>query len=177
MTEEAHVEDVEKEIEKEVEKETAPVRRGPLSALPRFEQELERFFGEQRPWRFDWPFSRADWPFLRSEMNVHTGSADVIDREEEVVVRVELPGFKKEDIDVSLNDASLTIKATSESESKDEDGDYYRREISSGHVSRTIGLPAEVVGDKAKARLKDGVLEITVPKAAKSKRQAVAIES
>jgi HSP20 family protein len=166
MAEETAAKDVEKDLEKGV----AHVRRGPLSGLPRFEQELERFFGEHRPWRFD-------WPLLRSEVTVQPPSVDVIDREEEVVVRAELPGFKKEDVDVSMTDTSITIKASSESESKEEDGDYYRREISRDYVSRAVPLPAQVIGDKAKARLDDGVLEVSVPKAVKSKRQTVEIES
>jgi HSP20 family protein len=151
-------------------KDVTAARRGPLSALPRFEHELERFFGAHRPWRFDWPFPR-------SELNVEVPNVDVIDREEDIVVKAELPGFKKEDIDVSLSDARMTIKASSKSETTEEDGDYYRREISRGYVSRTVALPSEVVTDKAKARLEDGVLEVTVPKATKSKRHSVEIES
>jgi len=146
---------------------TIPARRQPLSALPRLEQEFERFFGRQRPWRFDWPVE-----FSRDAPKV-----DVLERDSDVVVRAELPGFKKEDIDVSLSDSRVTIKAESETESKEEDGDYYHREISRGYVSRTVDLPCDVVGDDAKARLDDGMLEITVPKAAKSKRKSIKIDA
>jgi HSP20 family protein len=169
MAEEVSVEKVDKEVPA---KEVTRDRSGPLSALPRFEQELERFFGDHH-----WPFRHSDWPFLRSEVNVQAPSVDVVDREEEIIVRAELPGFKKENINVSLNETSVTIKATSESEKKVEEGDYHRREISRGYVSRTVQLPSEVVGDEAKARLTDGVLEIKVPKATKSKSKTIEIES
>jgi HSP20 family protein len=152
-----------------VETEVTPVRRGPLSVVPKFEHELERFFGER------WPRA-LDVPFLRSSIDTNVPKVDVVDREGEVFVRAELPGFSKEEIDVSVNDSTLTIKATHESDQEDSEEDYYRREIACSFVSRTVSLPAEVDGAKAKATLKDGLLEFTVPKMAKSKRQKVKIE-
>ena len=149
-------------------------RRGPISALPRFEQELERFLGNRFPWRFNWPPS--DW-HLGSELGAGMPSVDVIEREDEIVVRAEVPGFKREDIEVSLADDRMTIKASTESttESDEEDGEYHRREIRRGQVSRTVTLPNAVIADDAKARLDDGVLEVTVPKAQKTKRQTIEI--
>ncbi len=152
-----------------VKKDLEPTRRGPLSAVPKLEQDIERFFSHRWPRLFDWP-SRE------SMFDSSLPSVDVLDREEDVCVRAELPGFKKKDVQISVNDSTLSIKAESKSETKEEEGDYYRREISSGYLARTVGLPAEVDGDKAKARLENGILEVTVPKVAKSKRRQVKID-
>ena len=102
-------------------------------------------------------------------------SVDVIDRDDEVVVRAEVPGYKKEDIEVSVADSSLTIKGERKAEQKEEKGDYYRCEISQGAFSRTVALPAEVDDAKAKATMKDGMLELTLPKRDKSKRHTITI--
>ena len=145
-------------------KEVATARRS--VAFPGLENEFERFFGNRWPKLFDWP-----------ELKSAAGApnVDVVDREEEVCVRAEVPGFRKADIEVSVSGSSVTIKATREESSSEEEGDYLRREMSRGYLSRTVALPAEVDGDKADARLRDGVLEITVPKLARARRQNVPV--
>jgi len=93
-----------------------------------------------------------------------------------VVVRAEVPGVEKENLDISMTDNSITIKGSISREEKDEKGDIYRCEISRGTFSRTVALPAAVDGSKAKAKMKDGVLEITVPKQQKSTRRSIQVE-
>ena len=99
-----------------------------------------------------------------------------MDKEEVVIVRAEVPGMKKEDLEVSVTDNTVTIRGSTKHEEKTEEGEYYRCEISRGEFSRTVGLPAEVDGDKAKATFKDGVLELTLPKVAVSKRRSIKVE-
>ena len=101
---------------------------------------------------------------------------DVIDHDNSVVVKAELPGVEKKDLDVTMSDNTVTIKGEVSHEREVTKGDYYRREMSSGLFSRTITLPAEVDGAKAEATYKDGVLELTLPKVAKSKRRKVAVK-
>jgi HSP20 family protein len=101
---------------------------------------------------------------------------DVVDRDEDVLVRAELPGVEKKDLEISTSDTSVTIKATTRHEEKEEKGDYYRCEITRGSFARTVSLPAQVQSDKAKANLKDGVLELTLPKVEKSKRRTIAVD-
>ena len=150
-----------------------PVRRGPRSALPRLEQELERFFGQGWPTAFNWP---SNWPSSFAAFDSELPRVDVVDRENEVCVKAEVPGFKKKEIEISASRNTLTIKAQTSSEKTEEDGDYYRREMSQGFLSRTVSLPAEVDGDNAKARLDNGVLEVTMPKVATAKRKRVTID-
>jgi HSP20 family protein len=101
---------------------------------------------------------------------------DIIDRDKEIVVHAELPGVEKKDLDVTLTDTSVTIKGETRKESKEEKGDYYRCEISRGAFARSVALPAEVESANAKAQFKDGVLELTLPKKAVSKRRSIHID-
>jgi HSP20 family protein len=101
---------------------------------------------------------------------------DVIDREDEILVRAEVPGVDKKDLEVSLTDNAVTIKGSTRHEEKEEKGDFYRSEISRGSFSRTVALPGEVDGDKAKASFKDGVVEIAMPKLEASKRRSIKVE-
>jgi len=142
-------------------------------------EEMDRFFervfprGWMRPF-LDW--ERHLWPDLFAPGEREMPRVDIIDRDEEILVRAEIPGVEKEDVDVSVTDERVTIKATRTREEKQERGDFYRREISHGTFSRSLMLPAEVDGTKAKATFKHGVLELTLPKVAKTQRHSIPIE-
>lgn len=103
-------------------------------------------------------------------------SLDVINRDSEVIIKAEVPGFDKKDINVSISEGILTIKGESSCENKEEKGDYYRREISSSSLARSISLPANVDESKAVANLKNGILEVTLPKAETSKPRKVEVQ-
>jgi HSP20 family protein len=157
-----------KEIQKAV-----PVRT--LRPFEEMERLMDRAFadfpgrGLMRPWSFEWPA----WAEMRE---LRMPKVDVVDRDEDVLVRAELPGVEKKDLEISTSDTSVTIKATTRHEEKEEKGDYYRCEITRGSFARTVSLPAQVQSDKAKANLKDGVLELTLPKVEKSKRRTIAVD-
>jgi len=161
-------------VEKGKEIQKAVPARG-LHPLEEMERMMERVFGDfpRRGWLRPW---RAEWPAWDEIPELRMPKVDVIDREEDVLVRAELPGVEKKDLEISTTDTTVTIKATTRHEEKEEKGDYYRCEISRGSIARTVALPAEVKSDKAKASLKDGVLELTLPKVEKSKRRTVTIE-
>lgn len=102
---------------------------------------------------------------------------DLVDRESELLVRAELPGVDKKDLDISLNDNVLTIKGQSRrEETHEEKGEYYRREIAQSSFSRTIPLPSYVDSDKAQASFRDGILELTLPKVEESRRRRIQIQ-
>ena len=151
------------------------VSRGKVERMPRtltafgeIDRLFEDFLGRRFPRAFGWERPLADIVELAPDV-------DVIDREDEVVVRAEMPGYKKEDIEVSVSGNMLTLKGETNTEAKEENGDYYRQEISRGAFSRTVALPADVDDSKAKASMKDGVLELTLPKVEKSKRRTITI--
>ena len=160
-----------KESKQELQK--AEPRRA-LSPFEEMDRMFEDFFprGWMRPFRWEWPsLGEMAKPFEGKIPKV-----DVIDRDDEVVVKAELPGIEKKDLDVSVTETSVTIKGTTSHEEKEEKGDYYRCEISRGAYTRTVGLPSYVDADKAKATFKDGVLELTLPKVEKSKRRSIEIK-
>ena len=101
----------------------------------------------------------------------------MIDHDDHILVRAEVPGIKGKDLDVSATDNALTIKGSNKFEEDEEKGDYLRHETRYGEFSRTIRLPAEVNVDKIKAKFKDGVLEIRLPKTKAGKRRGVKIEA
>jgi len=160
-----------KEKKQEVKKvETAQI----LSPFEEMERMFNDYFsrGWMHPFRTDLPsFSKLAQPFEGK-----TPSVDVIDRDDVVIVKAELPGVAKKDIDVSVTNNTLTIKGSTSHEEKEEKGDFYRCEISRGSYSRTLSLPAEVDEEKTKAKVKDGILELTLPKLTKSKRHSVKVE-
>lgn len=150
-----------------VQKGGKPTRMPGLAPFADFERMFDDFFG----WRWLRPFA---WQPPFSVMP-STPSVDVIDRDDEVVVRAEVPGYKKEEIEVSVSDGSVTIKGETKAEAKEKKGNYYRCEISRGSFARTLTLPAEVEDAKARASMHDGVLELTLPKREKAKRRSIAI--
>ena len=84
--------------------------------------------------------------------------------------------MKKEDISVSLSDDTLTISGKKSEEKEVKRENYYRKEIRSGGFSRSFTLPARVYKGKVKATYKDGVLQLTLPKAPEEKEKEIKIE-
>ncbi|HRQ04821.1 MAG TPA: Hsp20/alpha crystallin family protein [Nitrosomonas halophila] len=103
-------------------------------------------------------------------------SLDVIDRDNELLVRAELPGIEKKDLNISVTGNLLSIKAESSHEKKEEKGDYFRREISSFSFARSVMLPSTVDASRTTASLKNGVLEIMLPKMEVSKRRSIEVQ-
>ncbi|NJD04947.1 MAG: Hsp20/alpha crystallin family protein [Methylococcaceae bacterium] len=145
------------------------------SALTAFD-EMDRWFDDVFPRNWMQPFFRRGWPDLETAFGGKTPRVDVIDRETEVVVRAELPGVAKEDLEVSLSDNLLTITARTRHEETEEKGRYHRREITSGEFRRSVRLPADVEGEQTKASFKDGVLELVAPKMAAAVRHTIKVE-
>ncbi len=145
-------------------------------AMMRPFEEMERWYENLFPRGWLRPFP-TDWPSLRSASFVHRIPAvDMLDRENDVIVRAEVPGVRKEDLKISVSDSTLTIKGHTEHEEEEKREDYYCHELSYGDFSRTLELPAEVDGSKAEAKMKDGMLEIQIPKLEHAKRREVSVE-
>lgn len=145
-----------------------------LSPLDEMEQMMENFFdrgGWMNPFRF-----RPMWPDIKPPFEGRTPKVDVIDRDNEVLVKAELPGVSKDDLDVSVSEDTLTIKASTKHEEETEEGEYHRRELSSGQFVRTIKLPTNVNAADTVASFKDGLLELKMPKVEEVKRHSVKID-
>lgn len=141
-------------------------------------EEMERTFERLmqrdwlRPFKWDWPLANT----MAEGLNLRCPAVDVIDQNERVVVRAELPGIDKKDIDVSMTENTMTIRGKARSEKKEEHGDYYRSEISQSAFSRTVALPSSIDPAKVKAKLQDGILEVIVEKSNGSRRRPITIE-
>jgi HSP20 family protein len=147
-----------------------PARR----AMSPFE-EMDRLFSRMmgRPFGAGLmdPF-RAEWPSLQMELP----RVDVIDRDKEVVIRAEIPGVARENLDVTMSENSITFRGSTRHEEEKEEGEYRYHETSRGEFCRTIPLPADVDRDKARAKHKDGIVELVLPKVKTSQRRKVEVE-
>jgi HSP20 family protein len=126
--------------------------RSPLRGIAReMEEVFDRFF--------------RDWPRLWGEGREMGLAMDVIDRRDEILVRVDVPGVSEKDVEVTVDNGVLTVRGQRKEEHEDRDEDYYAAERWAGAFSRAVTLPAAVDADRIKATLKHGVLEIRLPKA------------
>jgi len=111
--------------------------------------------GLTRPWS-----SRAR---RQGALEMWTPQIELSQQNNELVVRADLPGLKKEDVNIDVTDEAITISGERRQEQESETGGVYRSERSYGSFYRTIPLPRGTMSDQAKATFKDGVLEIRVP--------------
>jgi len=132
---------------------------------------------------FKRPFSLLNhppgWPVWKtSELEQMSFTADIFEDGNHVVVKADMPGVNKEDLDVSLSDDVITIKGERKKEEKIERRNYSHVERSYGSFTRSFRLPSEVQADKAEAKFDRGVLEIRIPKMeeARSKTKKVPIK-
>lgn len=91
-------------------------------------------------------------------------ATDIIEEDKDFLVKVELPGMKADDIDLSVTGNTISIRGEKQAENELKNESYLRREMAYGSFSRSVTLPETADIDKADAAYKDGVLTITVPK-------------
>lgn len=137
--------------------------------------EMERYFDEifRQPFAL---FGHPMWPrtqFPSREMMSPT--VDIFEEGKEMVIKAEIPGMKKSDINIDISENSMTISGEKKQEKKIDEKDYHRVECSYGSFCRSFRLPENVVTDKAEASFKDGVLEIRIPKSNKEKKKKITI--
>ena len=100
---------------------------------------------------------------------------DMLDRDKELVVRGELPGIEKDNVEVTLFGDRLMIEAERKFEEEDKKDTFYRHEVGYGKLMRTIPLPVEVDRDHVSAELKDGFLEVRLPKVEAVERHTIKV--
>ncbi len=145
---------------------------GWLSPFERMEEMMEDFFRR--------PLGRPFWsgmPRMMEEIEP-TPSVDIFEEGDNIVLKSEMPGMTKEDIEINLTDDTITLSGEKKKEEKVEKKNYYRLERSFGSFKRSFALPSDVQSDKAKASFKNGVLEVKIPKSeeAKKKEKKIKIE-
>jgi len=152
--------------------------RQPKAVIPRRprESDLERVMDDFYDRR-----ARAWWPerwSLPAVLDIEPPVVDFYEEKDDLVVKAELPGMEKQDIEVNVIDHSLTIKGEKKKEEDVEEENYYRSERAFGSFRRSLELPSDVQAEKAKASFKNGILEVRLPKTevAKAKEIKVAVE-
>jgi HSP20 family protein len=134
-----------------------------LDRLASFRDEVNRLFD------FSWP-SRDSGLF-----SGWSPALDVFDDKDNLVVKVELPGLKKDQINLSLHDGVLTISGERKLEHETKEKGTFRSERYFGKFQRSVTLPAAVDANKVNAAYKDGILTVELPKAEEAKPKQIAV--
>lgn len=136
--------------------------RGSLSRLHDEMDDLFRgFFGD-----WNWPSWNGNrWPAI-----------DIAEKDNEFVVKAEIPGCKADDIDISVHGSTLTISGEKKQEKEEKEKGYYHVERSYGSFRRDMNLGSEIDSSKINATCKDGVLTLTIPKTEKSKAVKIKVK-
>lgn len=132
--------------------------------------DFDRLFQSFTPFNMMKRFGKS-WP----EFELKSPKVDIIDRDDTIIIKAEVPGIEKKDLDISVTENSVTIKGESKSETKEEKDDYIHSEIRRGSVLRTVPLPCPIDSDQASAKFTDGILELTLPKVTKAEKQKIEI--
>ncbi|MHC1631584.1 MAG: Hsp20/alpha crystallin family protein [Methanotrichaceae archaeon] len=109
-------------------------------------------------------------------IDVMSPLADIKETDQEVIVTMDLPGMVKKDIEISVSEDSLDVKAERKEEKEETKEEFYRKERNYAKFERALKLPAEVKAEEAKASLNNGVLEIRLPKVEVTTRKKITIE-
>jgi len=143
----------------------------PFAELGRWESEMERRFANLLGGRMQSLFNDRSG----AELSIGEPAIDLYEEKDQIVIKAELPGMSKDDIQISLQDNVLVIRGEKKKEDQDEGKDYYRSERVYGAFIRTLPLPAEIDPDRIDAKFKNGVLEIRLPKSEAAKKKQIKI--
>jgi HSP20 family protein len=139
--------------------------RSPFRELARLEREMDDMFGRFPAW--PWGERERGW----------APAVDMIDHKDEFVLRADLPGLDEKDIEVTVEDGTVTIRGERKEETEEKKEDYYYSERSYGVFARTLPLPTGVEPDTVRATFKKGVLEVHLPKAKQAKGRKIEIKA
>jgi HSP20 family protein len=135
----------------------------PYGLMRRFATDMERLFEDFEGFRLPSLFGREFFPFTKEFENVDwSPEIEVRHNNGQFIVRTDLPGLKKEDVNVELTDNLLTIAGQRNDEKEEKREGYYRSERSYGSFYRQVPLPEGAKTDTATAEFTDGVLQITM---------------
>ena len=104
-------------------------------------------------------------------------AVDVFEKDDKFIIKAELPGMKEDDIDVSVVGNTLAIKGEKQTESEVKEEEYYRCERTYGSFYRSVPLPSSVDANKIEANYENGILEVSLPKAAEAKPKKVKVSA
>ncbi|NOX19651.1 MAG: Hsp20/alpha crystallin family protein [Nitrospirae bacterium] len=147
------------------------VKWSPMKELEEMRRDMERLFDE-----FFEPMRRRRWWGKPIAEGVIVPNIELIDKKDELIAKIEIPGVDKKDIDLTITENTMTVKGEIKKEEEFKEEDYYVSEIRYGSFSRTIPLPVEIDSDRAKASYKNGILEVVLPKKEEAKPKEIKVE-
>jgi HSP20 family protein len=136
---------------------------------------MEEFFEDFPPRRWMETFEPFGWKWPMAVDMERSFKVDILDRDKELVVRAELPGVEKDDVEVTISGDRLMIEAQREFEEEEKKETFYRHEMGYGEFMRTIALPVGVDVEHVEAELKDGILNVILPKLEAAERHTVKV--
>lgn len=136
----------------------------PLRELARLENEINRLFKELVPEEK-----------VETQVVAWSPRVDVYEKDNNIVIEAEIPGAKKEDIEVKVKDNAVVVKGEVKREEEKKEENYYRSERFYGKFERVLPLPTDVKVEEAKATFENGILKLTIPKATQEKEVKVEI--
>lgn len=143
------------------------VKWNPWREMPAMPDRLNRFFDD--------PFFSMGRMAEDSGLGMWNPAVDLYEKDDHFMIKAELPGVDKNDINIDLKDRLLTLSGERTHDKEVNEENYYRRERSYGKFQRAFTLPADVDSDKIEAAFNDGVLQIKVPKPEEKKAKKVTI--
>lgn len=144
-------------------------RTTPFDVFDTFQDEMSRLWGQ------GWPFTMR--PLTRRMGQETTGATmwepriDVFEKDGSLMVKAELPGASREDIQVTLDQGTLVIRGERKGEKEVKEEHYYRMERTYGSFYRRVPIPFETTAEQITATYKDGVLEVQIPKPTESQQK------
>lgn len=143
------------------------VKYDPFRELRGLQDEVNRLFS------LSFPRSSNQEDIVRGAWSP---SVDIFEGKDEIVLEAELPGMKIEEVDVSIENNTITIRGERRFEKTDESDNYHRVERSYGTFTRSFTLPRNVSSDEAKADYQNGILRVTLPKKEEAKTRKIEIK-
>src|SRR5215471_15113879 len=144
------------------------VRYDPFRDLRTLQEEVNRLFTGNLSRAFeDEGIARGAW----------SPNVDIYENKEQIVLEAELPGMKREDFDLSVENSVITLRGQRQFEKKDESDNYHRVERAYGSFTRSFTLPNTVTAEDANAEYKNGVLRVTLPKREETKARRIEIKT
>lgn len=141
-------------------------RLSPFGSMRRYEDAVDRL------WR-NWGLPTME----HTEMETWTMPLDVIREDDKMVVKASVPGIKKEEIKVGIEDNVLTIRGETKETKEEQRGDYMMRERCTGSFYRSVRLPDSADADRAESSLEDGVLTVEIPMKESAKPKQIEVKS
>ncbi len=141
------------------------IRWDPVREMVGMRDEMDRIFNDF--------FSRSPVSYE----GYGTINLDMMQTDDEVIIKASIPGIKPDDLNISVTGDTLTIRGEIKSEEETKKADYHMREIRYGSFARSVLLPSQVLADKANAEFENGILKLTLPKAEEVKPKTITVKA